>query len=168
MDNSVIHRIHVLRQMTVDELREQWRELYGEESRSRNRDYLFRRLAWRVQEIAHDGLSDAAKTRLEELATDTFTRMRTPRETLDAATTANVKTATTTKLRSRRDPRLPTAGTIISRHYHGREIRVLTLDDGFELDGQHFTSLSAVAKAVTGAKWNGRLFFGLTERKRKA
>jgi hypothetical protein len=168
VETTVLSEINRLRRMTVAELRAEWLRLNGEPARSRNRDYLFRRLAWRVQEIAHGGLSDAAKARLDELGTDTFTHTRTPRWALDAATTANVKTATTTKPRSRRDRRLPTAGTIISRHYHGREIRVLTLDDGFELDGQHFTSLSAVAKAVTGAKWNGRLFFGLTERKRKS
>jgi hypothetical protein len=56
----------------------------------------------------------------------------------------------------------------LTRQYHGREIRVLTLDDGFEWDGQHFRSLSAVARAITGAKWNGRLFFNLTTRKRKS
>ncbi len=57
---------------------------------------------------------------------------------------------------------------MLTRQYHGREIRVLTLDDGFEWNGQHFGSLSAVARAITGAKWNGRLFFNLTTRKRKS
>ena len=64
MDNTVIRRIHALRQMTVAELRVEWERLYGEPTSSRNRDYLFRRLAWRVQEIAHGGLSDAAKARI--------------------------------------------------------------------------------------------------------
>ena len=58
-------------------------------------------------------------------------------------------------------------GTVLTREYHGQEIRVVALEDGqFEYDGQVFTSLSAVAKAVTGTKWNGRLFFGLTKRRR--
>ena len=64
--------------------------------------------------------------------------------------------------------RLPTPGTVLTRRYHGHEIRVVTLDDGFEWEGRHFRSLSAVASAVTGAKWNGLLFFGLTQRKRRA
>ena len=63
---------------------------------------------------------------------------------------------------------MPSPGTVLSREYHGREIRVVTLPDGFEWDGQHYGSLSAVARAVTGSKWNGRLFFGLTTRKRKS
>ena len=67
-----------------------------------------------------------------------------------------------------RDPRHPSPGTILSRQYHGREIRVVVLDDGFEHDGQHYGSLSALARAVTGARWNGRLFFGLTKRTRRS
>ena len=69
---------------------------------------------------------------------------------------------------SHRDPRLPSPGTIIVKQYRGNEIRVLVLDDGFEWEAQHYRSLSAVARAVTGQRWNGLLFFGLTERKRKS
>ena len=61
METSVIRRIHRLRQMTVGELRIEWLKLYGEPSRNRNRDYLWRRLAWHVQEIAHGGLSNRAQ-----------------------------------------------------------------------------------------------------------
>ena len=78
METSVIRQIHRLRQLTVGELRIEWLKLHGEPSRSRNRDYLWKRLAWRVQELAHGGLSDAAKQRIEELAPDGFERARTP------------------------------------------------------------------------------------------
>ena len=165
MENSVIRRIHALRQMTVAELRCEWERLCGEPTRSKNKDYLFRRLAWRVQEIAHGGLSDAAKDRIAELATGTVTRVRTPRGALDAAVAANQPNPAPIP---KRDPRLPAPGTALTRQYHGREIRVLTLDDGFEYDGNHYGSLSAVARAITGARWNGKLFFGLTQRKRKS
>ncbi len=52
--------------------------------------------------------------------------------------------------------------------YKGRELRLTVHDDHFELDGQSFRSLSEAARHVTGSRWNGRLFFGLTERKRKS
>ena len=70
-------------------------------------------------------------------------------------------------VRSRANPNLPPAGTLITRTYRGRELRLLVLDDGFELEGVHYRSLSEAARAVTGSRWNGRLFWGLTERKRK-
>ena len=57
---------------------------------------------------------------------------------------------------------LPMSGTIMRRDYKGRTILVTVLDKGFEFEGESFRSLSAVAQAVTGSHWNGRLFFGLT------
>jgi hypothetical protein len=52
-------------------------------------------------------------------------------------------------------------GTVLVRQYRGRDIEVRVLTDGFEWEGQVFKSLSAVAKAVTGTQWNGRVFFGV-------
>ena len=93
-----------------------------------------------------------------------FMRSRTPREALEAAiASAPPKLAE----RPKRDPRLPAPGTVITRIYRGRDLQLHVLDDGFELDGVHYRSLSEAARAVTGSKWNGRLFWGLTERKRK-
>jgi hypothetical protein len=57
-----------------------------------------------------------------------------------------------------------TAGTVLTRIWRNREIRVRVLDVGFEFDGAQYRSLSAVASAITGAHWNGRLFFGLVRR----
>ena len=163
-DTSVIRRIHALRQMNVAELRGEWDRLYGEPTRSQNKDYLYRRLAWRVQELQYGGLGDRAKNRIAELAPDTLARARTPREALDAAVATNVPLPP----RSKRDPRLPAPGTVITRNYRGRELRLSVLDDGFELDGVHYRSLSEAARAITGARWNGRLFWKLTTRKRRA
>lgn len=61
----------------------------------------------------------------------------------------------------RRDIRLPKPGDVLSRCYKGRAITVHVLESGFEYEGHRFRSLSAIAKAVTGAHWNGLLFFGL-------
>ncbi len=162
MSKSVLAQIQRLRAMPVGELQAEWLRLYGEPTRSRNRDYLWKRLAWRLQETDRGGLSDFARERIAELAPDRFQRARTP-----ASVVSIDDDARGTRPRPIRDPKRPTPGTVLSRRYHGTEIRVVTLDDGFEYDGQAYRSLSAVAFAVTGQKWNGRLFFGLTERKRK-
>ena len=161
MYTGVIRQIAAFKKMTVAELRCEWERLNGEPARSMNRDYLWRRLAWRVQEIANGGLSDAANARLEELAPDSLQRTRSPLLPV-------LKTARSTAGLRVRDPRLPSPGSVLTRQYHGQEIRVLTLDDGFEWNGERFGSLSAVARAITGQRWNGLLFFGLTQRKRKA
>ena len=162
MESSVIRQIHRLRQMTVGELRLEWMKLYSESTRSRNRDYLWKRLAWRVQELRYGGLSDAARARIDELAADGFARSRTP-----AWAVPEADPGTAAPKKPRRDPRLPSPGTVISRQYKGRELRVVVREDGLELDGTMYGSATALAKAVTGSKSiNGWLFLGLTKRKR--
>ncbi len=161
-ETSVIRRIHALRQMTVAQLQCEWEQLYGEPSRSRNRDFLYRRLAWRIQELQHGGLSRTARARIDELAPDSFVRARTPQLPPDAPR------APETGDKPQRDPRLPSPGTVLTKQYKGRELRLVVHEEHFELDGQSFQSLSEAARHVTGSRWNGRLFFGLTQRRRKS
>ncbi len=161
MDTSMLSQINALRQMTVSELRGEWLRLYGEPTRSRNKQFLFRRLAWRVQELQHGGLSRTARDRIDELAPDSFIRTRT----LQLPHGAPERVETPRK--PQRDPRLPSPGTVIVKAYKGRELRLTVHDDHFELDGQSFRSLSQAARHVTGSRWNGPLFWQLTTRKRK-
>ena len=166
MKTTLLRELQRIQRLSVSELQAEWSKLFdGEPCRSRNRTYLMKRLCWRVQELAHGGLSDRAKARINDLAPNELARSRTPREALDNAVAA---TSAPTISRSKRDPRLPSPGTVITRSYRDRELRLLVLDDGFELDGVHYGSLSEAARAVTGSRWNGRLFFGLTERKRRS
>jgi hypothetical protein len=163
MDTTATAQIAALRRMSVGELQARWIRLYGEPTRRRNRDYVWKRLAWRVQELQLGGLSDRAKSRINELADDAFTRARTPQQAIPGADPV----APVERTRARRDPRLPSPGTVISKVYKGTELRVVVRDDGYEYDGTMFASLTAVAKHVTGSKnINGKLFFGLTQRKR--
>ena len=167
MQASMTAQIQALRGMTVADLRVKWRELFGEDSRSNNRDFLWRRLAWRVQELAYGGLSERAKARLAELSKEVDIRFLPPRgwkAALEAATVlhSHVESGPI------RDPRLPRSGTVLSRPYRGHDIRVTVLEKGFEWQGGPYRSLSAIAREVTGQRWNGMLFFGLTKRERKA
>lgn len=166
---TLLRELQRIQRLSVNELRLEWSKLFdGEPCRSRNRSFLVKRLCWRTQELRHGGLSDRAKIRIAELATDTWARSRTPREALQDATAANVKSITEETLRPKRDPRLPSPGTVITRQYKGRELRLTVHEDHFELDGQSFGSLSEAARHVTGSRWNGRLFWGLTQRRRKS
>lgn len=160
--NTTTHKeIQGLSRMTVGELREKYLEVFGEETRSHHKEFLRKRIAWRLQALAEGDLSERARRRAKELANDANLRMRAPR---DPATPGSVeiKARTTTSCISpSSDPRLPLPGTLLVREFQGRDIVVKVLDDGFEFDGQRYKSLSAIAKEVTGSKWNGFLFFGL-------
>jgi len=157
METTLLREIRRIQQLSVNELVEEWSRLYnGEACRSRNRPYLVKRLCWRLQERRLGGLSDRARARLEELGQTGFQRARTP----DVAVPAPV-------VKPMRDLRLPSPGTVLTRQYHGREIRVVTLDAGFEFEGAVFASLSALAREITGSSHiNGKLFFALVARKR--
>ena len=58
-----------------------------------------------------------------------------------------------------RDLRLPIPGAVIRKEYKGKLLEIKVLKKGFEYEGKFYRSLSSVAKVVTGAHWNGHLFF---------
>lgn len=151
--------IAALRKMTPAQLREKYLELFGEPSRSGNKDFLFKRVAWRLQSLAEGTLSERARQRAAELARDADLRTTMPRapQTTTGAT-ERVKPAP-----AAHGDRIPMPGTVLTRTYRGQVIEVTVLPKGFEWEGQMYRSLSAVAKAVTGSHWNGHLFFGLKE-----
>lgn len=74
--------------------------------------------------------------------------------------TRNDKSAMNT-VRSAGDERLPKPGTILEREHDGKTHRVEVMKDGFRYQGRRYTSLSSIARDITGAIWNGFAFFGL-------
>ncbi len=143
--------------MTVAELREKYAEVMGEETRSRHKDYLIRRIAWRLQASAEGNLSERARRRAMELAANADVRLTAPRKKTTPAP-GRTKVAA---LHIYQDGRLPMPGAVITREYKGQTIEVRVLPHGFEFEGEVYKSLSAVAKAVTGTHWNGYHFFHL-------
>ena len=158
MKKTLAAEVARLEKMSVSQLAERFEEVFGEQCRSRHKRYLIRRIAWRLQANAEGGLSERARQRAEELASDSEIRMTPPRE--KRAERGHVGPATI-RIRTSRDKRLPRPGNWIEREYKGETIRVLVLTDGFEYEGQRYRSLSAIAKAVTGSHMNGYLFFRL-------
>jgi Protein of unknown function (DUF2924) len=159
-----------LKRMGVAALREKYAEVFGEATRSGNRAWLLKRVAWRVQALAHGDLTDRARQRAAELARDADLRIiapRTPSTPASKPAPAPTATGRLDTVAHDLDPRLPPPGSVLARPYKGAEVRVTVLLDGFEYEGAHYGSLSAVAKAVTGSHTNGFLFFGLTRGERK-
>ena len=164
MDNPAVWaEIDQLRHLKAAALRVKYQELFGAETRSSNTQFLFRRIAWRLQARAEGDLSERARRRASEIADDTELRLRAPRDFAARLRAQSVQPPA--GARRQRDSRLPPAGAILSRVYRGQSVVVHVRDDGFEYQGQHYRSLSAIARQATGTRWNGLAFFRLTERR---
>ena len=149
-----------LQEMTTGQLANLYEQLHGQPTRTRHRQYLIRKNAWRIQANAFGGLSERAKRRAAELANDTDIRVMAPKTLICPPQCGESKSQSSRF--AARDPRIPTPGSAIVRSYKGKKLRVLVLDDGgFEYDGQRYDTLSAVAKHITGTHINGFRFFGL-------
>jgi len=144
-------QIAALANLSVPELDAEYRRLFGKAPRRRHPEFLRKRIGFKLQENAYGGLPGPARAELERLASELRLPDTAPQE------------------RARHDDRhgqagRPRPGTTLQRQWHDREIRVEVLTDGFRFDGEHFTSLSAIAKRVTGQHWSGPRFFNLVGR----
>jgi hypothetical protein len=161
---TVSEQLVGLEKMTVGELAEKYIEVFGVPTRTRNKPYLQKRVAWRIQELAHGGLSERALAKIEELAPLAPVRWHAGKLSGGTATAPGC----TSIMAQSRDPRLPAPGSVLVRVHRGVEHRVTVLADGFEYNGARHQTLSKIAKLITGTQWNGHLFFGTQHRTRKA
>lgn len=161
MEQKVVREIEALDRMSVPELREKYREVFMEDARSTHKDFLKKRIAWRIQANAEGGLSERARRFAEEIANDADLRLRAPKRVLKKLDTEPAGRTDVHSFKASHDRRLPMPGAVITRMHKGRKIMVKVRDDGFEYEGQLFRSLTAIAKEITGAHWNGYDFFGL-------
>jgi Protein of unknown function (DUF2924) len=135
-------RLAALGGLGLDQLRAEWRRLHRAAPPVRlSRDLLLRSIAHRLQEDAFGGLGPAARRRLAGLARGVAAQGKpTP-----APAPVRLK-----------------PGTTLVREWHGRTHTVLVLaDGGFECQGRRYSSLTELARAITGARWSGPRFFGL-------
>ena len=139
-----------LQNMPTGELAAEYTRLFGRPPRYRSVPWMRKRVAHQLQVVAFGGLPGAGRAALVAL----WSEIQVPAP--PAPTIAHTPTS----------PRRLRSGTTLQREWRGQQVRVEVTADGFEWDGRSFGSLSAVAFAVTGSHWNGRLFFGLAERKR--
>jgi hypothetical protein len=117
-----------------------------------------KRLSWQIQALAEGGLSPRALAKIEELAPLAPVRWRPERASGDAPGAGAPIPARP------RDSRLPAIGSTVVRVHQGVEHQVTILADGFEYQGQRHTSLSQIARLISGTPWNGYTFFGLQRR----
>jgi hypothetical protein len=158
VEQAIAEEMERLARMPVEQLRARYREVYGEETSSGHRQHLVRRIGWRLQVLAQGDLTERARQRAREISRDADLKTQVPRGWAPGG--GAMKSA------GRRDRRLPLAGSVLSRPYREQTVEVKVLAAGFEYAGKRYDSLSAVARAITGTRWNGLLFFGLTKRRK--
>ncbi len=140
-DATVLTRLAALKSMSVNELKMQWRSLFGADAPNNSRAFLEMRLAYRIQELTFGGPSRDATRLLDALADE-----------VEGKPVRKARIA---------DPRKPAVGTKLIREWNGVEHTVTVLRDGFEWQGRKYKSLSAIARAIAGTRWNGWRFFGM-------
>ncbi|HUQ94922.1 MAG TPA: DUF2924 domain-containing protein [Bryobacteraceae bacterium] len=153
-----------LRRMTVPELCQRYQELFGEPARRPHRQLLWREIAWRLQALGEGGLPEHVKQYALAIARNSPLRVRIAENASRRRNGQSLDhTVITTIAGSQHDSRLPLPGSLVIKEYRGQTYVVKVLDTGFEYDGRRYRSLSAIAQDITGTKWNGYLFFGLTK-----
>jgi Protein of unknown function (DUF2924) len=135
-------RLVVLPELSVADLRLEWRRLFRADPPRLSRDIMIRAIAYRLQEIAHGGTSKATQRRLMTLAAEFETG-----GTIAPPPGPKIK-----------------PGSRLVREWHGRTHTVCITDVGFEFQGKTYRSLTKIACDITGAQWSGPRFFGLTKR----
>jgi hypothetical protein len=157
MEPNLTAELTTLKRLTPQQLRDRYACVFGETTRSANKAWLIKRIAWRLQALAEGDLSERARRRAAKLANDADLRSTSPRAA--TITPKGPPPAAAVPPPPARDPRLPCPGTVLTRPYRGEVLQVRVLANGFEYAGTLYPSLSAVARAITGSHCNGFLFF---------
>src|SRR5579862_1762625 len=119
VETAMRKEIDELSRMTVSQLRQKYLEVFGEESRSNHKQFLFRRIAWRIQALAEGGLSERARRRALEIANDADLRIRAPRSMFGKDAILDPKLCVSRKVAGDIDSRLPPPGSWLEREYKG-------------------------------------------------
>jgi hypothetical protein len=146
MSDAVLTQLAALKTAPVADLKQKWRDLFDRDPPPYNRRFLESRLAYRIQELAYGGLSDDSLDRLDALA-DEFEGKSRPRSFAGSR---------------------PIAGTRLIREWKGVEHSVTVRHEDFEYQGRSYKSLSAIARHITGTQWNGLVFFGIKNTRKRS
>lgn len=134
-----------LARLAPDELKAAWARVYGATAPNLPPDLLRMGIGYRLQERRYGGLDRRTRDYFRQIGAGTSTEAQPPRPV----------------------PRKLLPGTRLVRDWRGTGHTVVVLSEGYEYNGRQWSSLSAIATAITGTRWSGPLFFGLTGRKRQ-
>ena len=141
---SIAARVLALPNCSYGELGKQWRAVWSSDPpRYASREFLVRAVAYGIQAQAFGGLDAKMLQLLRKASQANGARPKPERSRLGK-------------------------GSKLFREWHGETHEVLVLDKGFAWRGETYPSLSSIARAITGAHWNGWAFFGLKRRAKEA
>jgi len=156
MAETNLSQIMALRENSLSELKAKYEELFpGQNTPSNNKVFLWRKIAYRLQELEYGGISAETQSKIQQLI-----QQYDPINN-KALRPDNIPENQPKKSGISRDKRLPIPGTVITKEYKGISLQVKVLKLGFEYNSKVYKTLTAIAKKVTGAHWNGYLFFNL-------
>jgi len=141
--NRIAENLTALAELDTTPLRREWRRLYRSDPPLHiRRDLLVLAIAWKLQERVFGGLTAAQNRKLAGIAEELQKN-----GDLSGSPAIRVK-----------------PGTRLVREWRGKTHDVLVLEDGFEWNGERRSSLSAIAREITGVRWSGPRFFGLQQK----
>lgn len=150
---AVLRQVTELPTLPMSVLMERWRELYGTEPPPHNKKYLVNRLAYRIQELAFGGVSEATLTQLgaelDEAGYNTFGVRSSEKPSKEFAY------------------RQYAVGTVLRREWSGMVYEVTVVRNGFLYEGKVYRHLTPIAKLITGQHQSGNTFFGIKPIQRK-
>ena len=126
-----------LNTMSLVELKKLFLRYFNYHPPLRAKDFYVNHIAYRMQELEFGGLSAATK----ELLAKMYVKDSKPKKQMIAP-----------------------VGTKIIKNYKGKDYVIRVLDNGYDLDGQYFKTLSSIAKKITGMKISGNVFLGLKQK----
>jgi hypothetical protein len=135
--SGVVEQIEALQGLSTMQLRQEWQRVWKQPA-PLGHDLLRRGIAWKRQERELGGLPRPVICELERLARQ-----------LELGKPLGLE-------------RVAKPGTRLVRQWRGRTFHVAVMDDGFLFDSRRYASLSQIAQVITGTKWSGARFFGLT------
>lgn len=141
MTTNILSEYASLNAMEIKDLLKEWDRYFDRPPQSHNnKTYLINQIIYRIQELTYGGLTKRTIDRLESLAESNAVDQR------------------------KTDPSRLAVGTRLVREVKGVEHHVRVMADGYEYQGAKYRSLSGVAFAITGTRWNGNEFFGLAKK----
>ena len=163
MSLNINREVARMKRMQTANLKDYFESVMQIPPRSHNRDWMIKKIAWRLQANEEGGLPERVRQRALAMADDADLRIRPTREFTRQVESADRQTVVPTA--DTRDPRLPPPGAFLTRTYKGQEITVRVRQSDFEFNGETFGTLSAIANRVTGSHVNGFVFFKLGRKK---
>ncbi len=166
MPLNINREVARMKRMQTADLKEHFEAVMNLPPRSNNREWMIKKIAWRLQANEEGGLPERVRQKAIAMADDKDIRVRATRDFSRQIELADQETIVPPT--EARDSRLPPAGTILTKSYKGELVSVRVHQDDFEFNGERFSTLSAVANRVTGSHVNGFLFFRLGRKKKVA